>query len=143
VTPRLLILLVCVVNLVAGTAVGVVLDRTVFAEQHRGWSGGRRFDMARMLEKRLDLDADQAKKVRDILAARRPAFDEAMREIRPRLDAARVESENAIRAVLRPEQVARYDELRTEWQKHMHMDRGGAAPVNSESETDQKKGGVR
>jgi Spy/CpxP family protein refolding chaperone len=127
VTPRLLVALVCIVNLVAGAAIGVVVDRTVFAEQHHGPGGGHRFDMAKTLEKRLELDADQAKKVRDILAARRPAFDEAMREARPRLEAARLESENAIRAVLRPDQAVKYDELRSDWQRHMH-EMGGSRP---------------
>lgn len=132
-SPRLLVGLLCLVNLVAGVGLGVALDRTVLVERPHKHGRGDRPDFARMLEKRLDLDAEQAKKVREILATRRPLFEEAMHDVRPKLDAIRAESDAQIRAVLRPDQAARWDELRKDMQRHERE--RGSAPVDSESRT--------
>lgn len=140
-SPRALVLLLCFVNLVAGVAIGVVVDRTVLpaAEHGRGQGGRGRPDMGRMLEKKLDLDADQAKRVREIYAARRPAFEAVMRESQPRMEALRQESDAQIRAILRPDQQVKFDEMRREWQQRHgereRRERGEHAPVNSESTT--------
>lgn len=148
-SPRLLVVLLSTVNLIAGVAIGIVVDRTVLTERRWGGRGGRP-DPARELEKKLDLDAEQAKKVREIFAACRPQFEACMREVQPKLDALRQESNNQIRALLRPDQQARFDELRKEWQQHGHhgdhdRERGrGEASVGSETQTDKtQKEGVR
>jgi Spy/CpxP family protein refolding chaperone len=146
-SPRLLVLLLCFVNLVAGTAIGVVVDRTLLIEKGRGSSRrGERPDMTRMLEKKLELDAEQVKKVREIFAAARPQFEAAMKEARPRMEQIRQESDAQIRAILRPEQQTKFDDVRREWQqKHEgreRRERGDPASVNTgtKAETNTKEG---
>jgi len=137
-SPRLLVMLVCLVNLVAGAGLGVAFDQRVVTK-HRKWS-----DLPLLLKEQLDLDPEQAKKVSEIYAAHRPEYQEVMRPVRARLKAIHAESEAEIRAVLRPEQLAKYDDFKKEMQKQ-HADRGwSAAPVSSESldklSVDKKEG---
>jgi hypothetical protein len=118
-SPRLLIAFVCLVNLVAGTGLGVILDRTTLAEKHK------RPEFGHMLEKRLDLDADQAKKVHDIFAAHRHQFEEATRD-------ARKQTDDEIRAILRPDQIEKFDDFKKEMRSRRER---GAASVNSDTNT--------
>jgi hypothetical protein len=115
-SPRLLIAFVCLVNLVAGTGLGIVLDRTALANEPH-----RRPD----LEKRLDLDPEQAKKVHEIFAAHRYLFKEAGREFREQTD-------KEIRAILRPDQIEKFDEFKKEMRARRERERGSAS-VNSET----------
>jgi len=139
VSPRLLIILLCAVNLMAGGAAGVWLDRTAFAEKRpqRSWDRG---DPSRVIDKRLEdmtarleLDGEQARKIREILVARQPAIQAAFKDLRPRLDAIRTESDEAIKAVLRPEQRTKYADYVAEMAANRHGRRGGMAPVGSDS----------
>ena len=115
-SPRLLIAFVCLVNLVAGTGLGIVLDRTALgSEPHR------RPD----LEKRLDLDADQAKKVHEIFAAHRYLFRDAAREFRKQTD-------DEIRAILRPDQQEKFEEFKKEMRARREREHG-STPVTSET----------
>jgi hypothetical protein len=135
VSARLLIILLCAVNLTAGGAAGVWLDRTALAEKRpqRSWDRG---DPSRVIDKRLEdltarleLDAEQAKKIREILVARQPAIQAAFKDLRPKLDAIRAESDDAIKAVLRPEQRTRYADYVAEMAASRHGRRGGLAPA--------------
>ncbi len=91
----------------------------------RGDRGDR--ELNRFVEK-LSLDAEQTEKVRAILVAGRTKAGEVMREVRPRFKACREQTETEIRSVLRPDQVAKLDALRKEWEENV-------ARVRSSSET--------
>jgi len=111
--PRILIALACTASLATGLGLGVALDRAL-AERRRAALDheAKPARAASYLERRLDLDAAQTDRVRAILEARWPKFEEIMNDVRPRLRALHVEMDAEIRALLRPEQAAKLEELR-------------------------------
>jgi Spy/CpxP family protein refolding chaperone len=113
--PKALLALLCAANLVVGVGIGVAGDRTVFARTRRDRNGGGGRDLSRLVE-RLDLDAAQQDQVKTILASQRALFSDCMKDVKPKLKALREDSDAKIRAVLRPEQVTRLDDLRREWE---------------------------
>ena len=107
--PKLVVASLGAVNLVAGLALGIAVDRTVLlpapspgppsrphrggrAPHGRGENGPPSADRetARLTEK-LSLDPEQAEKVKAILTARREAFGEVMKDVAPRMKALREE----------------------------------------------------
>ena len=113
---RAYLVLVAVFGLGAGTGAAISY---AFAQRHHAEvvADGRTFEMQRLraLARRLDLDVAQQERVRDILEKEGNESQALNREMYERCGAplrdrrARVEAE--IRAVLRPEQQERYDQM--------------------------------
>jgi hypothetical protein len=112
---------VAVASLTAGAALGVAGDRVLTARARAETRSWRESAVAR-LESRLALDKDQVVKVRAIFDAQHPRFVEIMREVQPELRALHDRTDAEIRKVLRPEQAAKLDELRREWEKEHPWD---------------------
>jgi Spy/CpxP family protein refolding chaperone len=149
--PRTLVGVLCAANLVAGIGLGVTFDQVVLhphvvaphgrghRDGERRGPGGHGRELERLTQ-RLDLDAAQAEQVKAILDARRPLFAQAMKEVEPKLRSLRDETDAKIRAVLRPDQAARLDELRREWEQ---ADRARhAAPAPGQDTKQDAKGPV-
>ena len=99
---------------VTGVATGVAVDRLV--DRDRGRSGERGWQrrpeaMARKYRERLDLDETQVRNVEVVLRRTWTATREAIAPMEPKIDALRQQGDREIRALLRPDQVARFDEM--------------------------------
>jgi len=117
-------------SLVIGTATGVVIDRTILQHLgpgHRHGHGGPRDHdgLPPHFREELDLDDQQAAKIKDIFDQRRHLFDEAMKDARPKLEKLQDETDQQIRAVLRPEQQGRLEELHRRWRRAHRWSDGG------------------
>lgn len=95
--------------------------------------------MLAMLERRLDLTPEQREQVVAIHEESRRASHEIRRELRPQLERQMEETREKIRAILTPEQQARFDELHEELKsrfgrfllgegRHGRGGRGGRGP---------------
>ena len=138
--PKALVASLCVVNLTVGLAAGVAVDRALLpchdrqevrsakpGDRHGGKRGkrgkrGRRGMKERMerrlqhLTERLELDAEQVPRVRAVFEARRPKFMAVFSEVRPRLEALERETHAELSALLRPEQQAKLEEMRRQFE---------------------------
>jgi hypothetical protein len=68
-------------------------------------------EIAGRLGDELQLDEAQRAQLRTLMEAQRPKFEQVHREARERFDAQQRELRAAIRALLRPDQVQRFDEF--------------------------------
>jgi hypothetical protein len=96
-----------------GAAAGVAFDRLVLSEaceprHRRPRAPGELLERYR---KQLDLDGEQARAVGEILERRFREADAIMSRVDPDMEAIRQHSNDEIRAVLRPEQHARFAEI--------------------------------
>ena len=96
-----------------GCATGALLDSAyrLRSEGARAESRGRRGrgDMFEKMRRDLDLDERQAAEVRRILEETRNEYRALRTEARPRFDAIRQSARARIRALLTPDQQARFD----------------------------------
>jgi len=96
--------------LASGIGLGIVIDRAFLAR--RGALPPGEFmspwRMGRVLA-RLDLTPEQRAQVDSILAVRRGDLARMREDVRPELDRIRIATETDLRAILTPEQVARFD----------------------------------
>ena len=82
-----------------------------------GWYGGhwhRGFDKQRIvrhLSRELNLTAAQVKQLDQIMDDSMKRFRELRKQSQPQFDAAREESNNRIRQILNPEQLAKFNEM--------------------------------
>lgn len=67
--------------------------------------------IVKRLTKRLDLDADQSSKLMDILVDARKDIRSARAQISPQLKQIMDDSESKVRAMLKPEQQKKFDEV--------------------------------
>ncbi len=118
---------------VAGAAAGAALDRLVLSRGDRGPPRGPPApeEMAARLTDDLDLDAAQARAVREILEARWKAMGAVFARLDPEAEAIRRDADARIRALLGPAQrerfdrrVAEHDRRRAEVRQRL----GGAPP---------------
>lgn len=82
-SPKLLVILVGLLNLVAGLGGGVALGRAS-VERHRVSTGTPEFDVS-VLADVLALPSEKDAKVRAILRSCRPRCDAVMEEVRPKM----------------------------------------------------------
>lgn len=102
--------LVLVLVLASGIGLGIVIDRAFLAR--RGALPPGEFmspwRMGRLLA-RLDLTPEQRSQVDSILALRRRELGRLREEVRPELERIRIATEADLRALLTPEQAARFE----------------------------------
>lgn len=101
---------------VTGVAAGVAVDRLVERDrghgaEGRGWRGRSPEAKARRYRDRLDLDQAQTARVEAVLRRTWTATREVIGPMEPKIDAIRQQGDREIRALLRPEQAARFDEM--------------------------------
>ncbi len=115
---------------VTGVAAGVAVNRLVARDrggssEGRGWRGRLPDAMAHKYKERLDLDDAQAKAVEDVLRRTWTETRETIGPVEPKIDAIRQKGDREIRALLKPEQAARFDEMVTEQQQRRERMRKG------------------
>lgn len=101
---------------VTGVAAGVAVDRLVERDrghsgEGRGWRSRSPEAKARKYRDRLDLDQAQTARVEAVLRRTWTATREVIGPMEPKIDAIRQQGDREIRALLRPEQVARFDQM--------------------------------
>ncbi len=99
---------------VTGVAAGVAVDRLVergHSGEGRGWRGRSPEAKARRYRDRLDLDQAQTARVEAVLRRTWTATREVIGPMEPKIDAIRQQGDREIRALLRPEQAARFDQM--------------------------------
>jgi Spy/CpxP family protein refolding chaperone len=96
--------------LASGIGLGIVIDRAFLARRGAVPPGEfmSPWRMGRLLA-RLDLTPPQRAQVDSILALRRQELGQVREEVRPELERIRITTEADLRAVLTPEQAARFD----------------------------------
>jgi hypothetical protein len=101
---------------VTGVAAGVAVDRWVgegrgSASEPRGWQRRKPDVLAAKYREELGLDDAQARAVEEILGGTWAATRKLFEPIEPRIDAIRRRGDSQIRALLRGDQIARFDEI--------------------------------
>jgi hypothetical protein len=101
---------------VTGVAAGVAVDRWVGegrggASEPRGWQRRKPDVLAAKYREELGLDDAQARAVEEILRGTWAATRKQFEPIEPRIDAIRRRGDQQIRALLRGDQIARFDEI--------------------------------
>ena len=96
-----------------GGVLGFTADRVLVRDQLCPKIGSQQAMRDRMAAD-LGLDASQRARFDSILNARNHAIDSLQRPIRPQMDSLVQSARASIRTMLRPEQQARYDELKRE-----------------------------
>lgn len=115
---------------VTGVAAGVAVDRLVDRDrarsgEGRGWRSRLPEATARKYRDRLDLDDVQAARVEAVLRRTWTATREVIGPMEPKIDAIRQQGDREIRALLRPEQAARFDEMVADRQRRREEMRKG------------------
>jgi Spy/CpxP family protein refolding chaperone len=115
---------------VTGVAAGVAVDRLVDRDrarsgEGRGWRGRLPEATARKYRDRLDLDDAQTARVEAVLRRTWTATREVIGPMEPKIDAIRQQGDREIRALLRPEQAARFDEMVADRQRRREEMRKG------------------
>ncbi len=98
-----------VVALVIGVAVGwFAAVRFAPERSHRPWQKGQ---MLERFSRELDLTPEQKTQVAKVFEAKRAQLTALREEMRPRLEAARLSSQNEIRRLLDPAQSEKFDAM--------------------------------
>lgn len=106
-----------VVLLASGAAAGIAIDRWLGREpagrsgERRWWERRRPEAVAERYRKVLDLDQAQATAVAEILRRTWSETRRTFAPVEPKVDAIRRRGDDEIRALLRPEQRTRFDEM--------------------------------
>lgn len=115
---------------VTGVAAGVAVDRLVDRDrgrsgEGRGWERRRPEAMARKYKARLDLDDAQTARIEAVLRRTWTETREVIAPIDPKIDAIRQRGDREIRALLSPEQAARFDKMVAEQEQRRESMRKG------------------
>ena len=86
-----------------------------FWGRHEGFNSQRIFEK---LNKELGLSAEQKVQVEKILETQLPKIKELRKTVRPRFDAVREQIQTEIHAVLKPDQIVKYNKIVAEFEKH-------------------------
>ena len=110
--------------LVIGAAGGVAFDRLVLGARPTGGDDGRRRrgppDADQILDRyreRIGIDEAQAKAIRPVLLKRIRETSAVLERVDPELDAIRRAGDDEVRALLRPDQRPKLDQLRADFEK--------------------------
>lgn len=116
---------------VSGAAAGAALDRWLGggergrSGQGRWWERRRPEALARKFKAELDLDEQQARAVEEILSRTWAGTRKALQPVEPQIDGIRRRGDDEIRALLRPDQRARFDEMVAEQERRRNAMRRG------------------
>jgi hypothetical protein len=110
--------------LVIGAAGGVAFDRLVLGARPSGADDGRRRrgppDADQILERyreRIGIDDAQARAIRPVLVKRIAETSAVLERVDPELDAIRRAGDDEVRALLRPDQRPKLDQIRADFEK--------------------------
>lgn len=124
-TSRLRALALLALTLFAGFSAGVLADRLLLVRQQRILpKEGMTFASARVVRqmtRELNLSNEQAAEVREILERRQKRIESQWAELRPRVRVEVAEAEMEMRGILRPDQIAGFDELREKWRRRARL----------------------
>ncbi|HWM84924.1 MAG TPA: hypothetical protein VNO33_03775 [Kofleriaceae bacterium] len=112
-------------GVVVGVAVDRWLDRDSRSGDSRRWERRRPEALARKYREKLDLDETQARAVEQSLQRTWGATRRVFEPIEPQVDAIRRRGEGEIRALLRADQVPRFDEMVAEQERRRSAMRQG------------------
>jgi hypothetical protein len=112
-TPKSLLTSLCAASLITGAGLGVVADRALLA--HTAPRPQSRF--VEKITDGLDLSPTQREQVLAVFEKRRPQFLEIMKEVQPKVLVFREATNAELKAILRPEQQQRLEQLEKEWDK--------------------------
>ena len=118
------------VLLVTGAAAGIAIDRWLVREPGRGgerrwWERRRPEALAGRYRHDLDLDEAQARAVAEILSRTWTETRKTFAPVEPQVDAIRRRGDDEIRALMRPEQRTRFEEMTSrQEQRRAAMRRG-------------------
>jgi hypothetical protein len=115
---------------VTGVAAGVAADRWVGGDgggsaEPRGWHRRRPDALAAKYREELGLDDAQARAVEEILRGTWAATRQVIEPIEPRIDSIRQGGDGQIRALLRGDQIARFDQIVAEHERRRAAMREG------------------
>jgi hypothetical protein len=115
---------------VSGAAAGAAVDRWLGAGEHRRgegrwWERRRPEALARKFKDELGLDEAQARAVEAVLVRTWNGTRRALQPVEPQIDAIRRSGDEEIRALLRPEQRARFEEMVAEQERRRAAMRKG------------------
>jgi hypothetical protein len=111
----------------SGAAAGVAADRWMTSAESR--PAGRRPDaLVRKYKEELRLDETQARSVEEIVWRTWTDTRRAFAPVEPEVDRIRHRGDDEIRALLRPEQRARFDEMVAEQERRREAFRKGLEP---------------
>ncbi len=79
--------------------------------KHRGGQGEMKKHMMERFSRELSLSDQQKEKISAIFEARHPQMVALHEEMRPKFEAIRTETDNAIRPLLTPEQLKKFEEM--------------------------------
>jgi hypothetical protein len=119
-----------VVLFATGLAAGIAVDRLVLNErgggrQSRWWERRRPEALAEKYRKKLDLDDAQARSVEEILRRTWTATRKTFAPVEPAVDGIRKQGDDEIRALLRDDQRARFDQMVAEHEARRAAMRNG------------------
>ncbi len=111
-----LALALAMVLLATGAAAGIATDRWLVRDhggrgERRWWERRRPEALAERYRRALDLDESQVRAVEDILRRTWTETRETFAPVEPKVDAIRRRGDDDIRALLRPEQKPRFEEM--------------------------------
>jgi hypothetical protein len=112
----------------AGAAAGVAGDRWVASGrsgESRSWDRRRPEATAQQYREELNLDEAQGRSVEEILRRTWASIRQAIAPVEPELDGIRRRGDDEIRALLRPEQRPRFEELVAEQERRRDAMRKG------------------
>lgn len=145
--PRLIGIVLLVATFVAGAFSGAALERRAGAKAHqaepqakaqpaeRGRGGGRPHDHSSLIDQ-IDLTAEQRARIDSILQIGREKLDAFWKETGPGYRALVDSTRAQVRAVMNPEQRARYDELRAARRaRYRNGEAGGDSLVDEKAST--------
>ncbi len=119
---RWVALVLALVLVAAGAVLGVLIQRTWLdhgkaATSRRGPPFGGKDRHLALMRERLELSDDQAEKLEAVLVEVRDQSEKIFDKMEPQLRAIREKSRDRVRAILRPEQLAAYDEMVAEFER--------------------------
>ncbi len=100
-----------ILTLILGMSLGILLDRNLTGQRHQG---DRRTSFKDRLESELELSSEQKVDLEKVLAANRARADDFWKQTRSSYSELRQEFRQVIRAILTPEQQARFDAMMAE-----------------------------
>ncbi len=115
----------------AGAAAGVAGDRWATSHRtgdHRSWERRRPEALAQQYREDLRLDEAQGRSVEEILRRTWTSIRQAIAPVEPELDRIRRRGDDEIRALLRPDQRPRFEELVAEQERRRDAMRKGDDP---------------
>ena len=123
--PVAAVLVVFILGGVCGALVAHRVSRHHFDDMMHGSPQAAAEAIVKRLDRKLDLDASQRAEVTKIITEARTDMATVWKEYQPRIDAVMGSAQDRVRAVLRPDQVEKYNRLIEERKQRRERRQGG------------------